>query len=182
VEVPWRVHSDRLKTLPSFQSFLGPVGSLDHWLEPVVGASTKVITNGVALEASHSTEAALVGLAILIAVIGIAVAVFALKPASLVPKDQSPAEHGFEKVLADKYYVDEAYDAAIVRPVYGLSKNVLWRGLDVGIIDNLFVNGSAGLARGLGWIGSRVQTGSTGVYAWAIVIGAIVVLSAFTFR
>jgi len=85
-------------------------------------------------------------------------------------------------VLANKYYVDEAYDDAIVRPVYGLSKNVFWRGLDAGIIDNLFVNGSAALARGLGWIGARIQTGSTGVYAWAIVVGAIVVLSAFSFR
>ncbi len=168
--------------LPSIMSFLGPVGGLDRWLAPVVGASTRAVTNGVALEASHSTEAALVGLAILIAIVGIAVAVFMLKPASLVPKDESPAEHGFEKVLANKYYVDEAYDDVVVRPVYGLSKNVLWRGLDVGIIDNLFVNGSAALARGLGWLGARAQTGSTGVYAWAIVIGAVVVLSAFTFR
>ncbi len=168
--------------LPSIMSFLGPVGGLDHWLEPVVGTATRTVTNGVALEASHSTEALLIGAAIVIAVLGIAVAVLALKPASLVPKAQSPAEHGFEKVLANKYYVDEAYDDAIVRPVYGLSKNVFWRGLDAGIIDNLFVNGSAALARGLGWIGARIQTGSTGVYAWAIVVGAIVVLSAFSFR
>jgi len=168
--------------LPAIMSFLGPVGGLDHWLEPVVGSATRTVTNGVALEASHGTEAVLVGIAIVIAVLGIAVAVFALKPASLVPKAQSPAEHGFEKVLANKYYVDEAYDDAIVRPVYGLSKNVFWRGLDAGIIDNLFVNGSAALARGLGWVGARIQTGSTGVYAWAIVVGAIVVLSAFSFR
>jgi NADH-quinone oxidoreductase subunit L len=168
--------------LPAIASFLGPVGNLDHWLDPVVGSATRAVTNGVALETSHSTEAALIGGAIVIAVLGIAVALLALKPASLVPKAQSPAEHGFEKVLANKYYVDELYDDAIVRPTYGLSKNVLWRGLDAGIIDNLFVNGSAAVARGLGWLGARLQTGSTGVYAWAIVIGAIVVLSAFSFR
>jgi NADH-quinone oxidoreductase subunit L len=168
--------------LPAIMSFLGPVGGLDRWLNPVVGGATRSMTNGVALEASHSTEATLIGIAIVIAVLGIAVAVFALKPASLVPKAQSPAEHGFEKVLANKYYVDEAYDDVVVRPTIGLSKNVFWRGLDAGIIDNLFVNGSAALARGLGWVGARIQTGSTGVYAWAIVVGAIVVLSAFSFR
>ncbi len=168
--------------LPALTSFLGPVGGLDHWLAPVVGRATIAITNGVSLETPHSTETALVGAAILIAVVGIAVALFLLKPATLVPKTQSPAEHGFEKVLANKYYVDEAYDATVVRPTYELSKNVLWRGLDAGIIDNLFVNGSAALARGLGWLGARMQTGSTGVYAWAIVIGAIAVLSAFSFR
>jgi NADH-quinone oxidoreductase subunit L len=168
--------------LPAITSFLGPVGGLDKWLDPVVGAASRVITNGVAAEASHGTEAALIGLAILIAVTGIAIAVFMLKPDRLVTKAQSPAEQGFQKVLADKYYVDEAYDAVVVEPIYQISKNVLWRGLDVGIIDNLFVNGSAALARGLGWLGARVQTGSTGVYAWAIVLGAIVVLSAFSFR
>ncbi len=168
--------------LPAIASFLGPVGGLDHWLEPVVGNATRAVTNGVALETSHGTEAALIGVAIVIAVLGIAVALIALKPASLVPKSQSPAEHGFEKVLADKYYVDEAYDTVIVGGTYGLSKNVLWRGLDAGIIDNLFVNGSAAVARGLGWLGAKMQTGSTGVYAWAIAIGAIVVLSAFSFR
>jgi NADH-quinone oxidoreductase subunit L len=168
--------------LPAIASFLGPVGKLDQWLEPVVGTATRAVTGGVALETSHSTEAALIGAAIVIAVLGIATAVFMLKPASLVPKSQSPAEHGFEKVLADKWYVDEAYNEVVVRGTYGLSKNVLWRGLDAGIIDNLFVNGSAALARGLGWVGARIQTGSTGVYAWAIVVGAIVVLSAFSFR
>jgi NADH-quinone oxidoreductase subunit L len=168
--------------LPSMASFLGPTGGLDHWLDPVVGGATRAITNGVTLETSHGTEAMLIGVAIVIAVVGIAVAVLSLKPVRLVPKTQAPAEHGFEKVLADKYYVDEVYDAAIVRPTYQLSKNVLWRGLDSGIIDNLFVNGSAAVARGLGWLGARVQTGSTGVYAWAIAIGAIAVLSAFSFR
>jgi NADH-quinone oxidoreductase subunit L len=168
--------------LPAIASFLGPVGGLDHWLEPVVGNATRAVTNGVALESSHGSEATLIGVAIVIAVLGIATAVLMLKPARLVPKAQSPAEHGIEKVLADKYYVDEAYDAVIVKGTYGLSKNVLWRGLDAGIIDNLFVNGSAAVARGLGWVGARIQTGSTGVYAWAIVIGAIVVLSAFSFR
>ena len=168
--------------LPAITSFLGPVGGLDHWLDPVVGRATRAITNGVALETAHSTEAVLVGVAIVIAVLGIAIAFMALKPRSLVPKAQSPAEHGFEKVLANKYYVDEIYDTTIVHPTYELSKNVLWRGLDAGIIDNLFVNGSAAVARGLGWLGARAQTGSVGVYAWAIVIGAIVVLSAFSFR
>lgn len=168
--------------LPAITSFLGPVGGLDRWLAPVVARTTLAITNGVPLETPHSTEAALVGAAVLIAIGGIAVAVFALRPASLVSKAESPPEHGFEKVLANKYYVDEAYHAAIVSPTVGLSRNVLWRGLDAGIIDNLFVNGSAALARGLGWVGARAQTGSTGVYAWAIVIGAIVVLSAFSLR
>ena len=168
--------------LPAIASFLGPSGGLDKWLNPVVGSATLAMANGTVVEASHGTELALIGTAVVIAIGGIVIALLALKPESLVTKDESPAEHGFEKVLAEKYYVDEIYEAGIVHPVFVTSKNVLWRGLDAGIIDNLFVNGSAAVARGLGWIGARMQTGSTGVYAWAIVIGAVIVLSAFTFR
>jgi len=70
----------------------------------------------------------------------------------------------------------------VVRPIVSGSRNILWTGIDRGIIDNLFVNGSAVLARGVGWIGSQLQSGETGAYAWAIAIGALAVLGAFTFR
>jgi len=168
--------------LPAIASFLGPRGGLDRFLDPVVGAASRVLTNGVALETSHGTELALIGTAVLIAIVGIAIALFALKPASLVTKAESPPEHGFEKVLAEKYYIDEIYEAGIVHPVFATAKNVLWRGVDVGIIDNLFVNGAAAVARGFGWVGARIQNGSTGVYAWGIALGAILVLSVFSFR
>lgn len=168
--------------LPSFASFLGPVGSLDKWLDPVVGHATLAVTNGSPAELPHSTETFLIGAAVAIAIVGILIAVVALKSDKLVPAAQAEPEHGFQKVLANKYYVDEIYDATIVQPVYKTSKTVLWRGLDAGIIDGLFVNGAAYLARGLGWVGSRLQTGSVGVYAWVIVVGALVVVGAFSFR
>jgi NADH-quinone oxidoreductase subunit L len=168
--------------LPAITSFLGPVGGLERWLEPVVGHATLNLTNGVATEPAHGTEVTLVLLAVAIAIGGIAVAYFFLKPARLLPKADSPPEHGIEKVLADKYYVDEAYDAVVVEPVYEMSKNVLWRGLDVGIIDTLLVRGAAWLARAFGWLGARLQTGEVGSYAWLIAIGAIAVIGAFSFR
>ena len=42
--------------------------------------------------------------------------------------------------LANKYYVDEAYDATVVEPLVHGSRSVLWRGVDVGLIDGI-VNG-----------------------------------------
>ena len=54
--------------------------------------------------------------------------------------------------------------------------------VDTGVIDGVFVNGSAYLMRGLGWMGSQLQTGRVGTYAWVIVLGAITLLSAFSFR
>ena len=162
---------------------LGPVGVLEHWLEPVVGESQVLLAGGAA-EATHAvnTEVALIGLAVIVAIAGMAFAAIRLKPEGLVPKAQAPEEEGFERVLANKYFVDEAYDRAIVNPTYQISCNVLWRGIDAGLIDGLLVNGSSALAKGFGWVGSRIQTGAVGTYAWVLVVGVIAVLGAVTLR
>jgi NADH-quinone oxidoreductase subunit L len=118
------------------------------------------------------------GLAVVIAVAGIFLAVQLLKPAELLTPDNSPAEKGFAKLLLEKYRVDELYDAAIIRPLLSLSRVVLWKGIDAGVIDTAGVNGSAALVRGLGWIGSRLQTGQVGTYVVVFVIGALAVLVA----
>jgi NADH-quinone oxidoreductase subunit L len=162
---------------------LGKVGILENWLEPVTGESQKILA-GPAGEAAHAanTEVALLGIAVLVAAAGIAFAWFRLKPERLVPKSQSPESEGFERVLENKYFVDEAYDAVVVNPTYQVSRNVLWRGVDAGVIDGLFVNGSAALARAFGWVGSRFQTGTVGTYAWVLVAGVLAVLGAVTLR
>jgi NADH-quinone oxidoreductase subunit L len=160
---------------------LGPVGVLEKWLEPVVGAATTAV-GGVVGEEVTNTEYGLIAAAVAIALVGIIVAVVRLKPAALAPKRDAIPTRGFEHVLEEKYYVDEIYDDTVVKPLVSGSRNILWTGIDRGIIDSLFVNGSAVLARGIGWVGSQLQSGETGAYAWAIAIGALVVLGAFTFR
>jgi NADH-quinone oxidoreductase subunit L len=182
--------------LPSFFP-AGPVGMLERWLEPVVGESALRMTGGAPAELAHGTELLLVGVAVLIALAGIAVAWVRLKPATLVPANEAPPEHGFEKVLANKYYVDELYDDAIVQPVVSTSRNLLWRGIDVGLIDGitrLFVQSKDDdsapgkvpmgglLPRSVGWVGSQLQSGKVGTYAWVLVVGVLFVLGAFTFR
>ncbi len=177
---------------------IGPVGALEHWLEPVVGEGALRVTNGTVLETSHSTEIALISAAVIIALAGIALAFARLRPASLVPAREAPAEHGFERVLLNKYYVDEIYDAAIVEPVVATSRGLLWRGIDVGLIDGLtrlFVQSKDDdnapgttvpmgglLPRMVGRLGSYMQSGRVGTYAWVLVVGVLFVLGAFTFR
>jgi NADH-quinone oxidoreductase subunit L len=160
----------------------GPTLALEHWLEPVVGASALGITKGVAPHLSHATEYALIGTAVAIAAIGIWIAWARLKPSALVRKADAKPEEGFERVLANKYFVDEAYDRAFVRPTYATSRNLLWRGIDVGLIDGLMVNGTGLFARGVGWVGSALQSGQTGTYAWVLVLGVLAVLGVVTLR
>jgi NADH-quinone oxidoreductase subunit L len=160
---------------------LGPRDLLGHWLEPVVGSATARVSAGE-VHASVSVEQLLVLAAVVVGIAGIVFAWARLKPSRLVRKRDAVAEEGFERVVAEKYFVDEAYDRGIVTPTYAISRNVLWRIVDNGVIDGLFVNGSAAVARGFGWMGSRLQTGNTGTYAWVLVIGVVAMLGAFTLR
>ncbi|MGZ3437122.1 MAG: NADH-quinone oxidoreductase subunit L, partial [Gemmatimonadaceae bacterium] len=160
---------------------LGPREVLTHWLDPVVGGATARIIGG-APAVSTSTEEALIATAVIIAVVGILLAILRLKPASLPRKRDAVPEHGFEGVVAHKYYVDEGIDRVIVEPTYKVSRSFLWRFVDNGLIDGLLVNGSAALARGFGWLGSRLQTGNVGIYAWVLVVGVLAMLGALTLR
>ena len=162
---------------------LGRVGLLDRWLEPVVGESTLRITHGAAPEAAPTLEYALIGVALAIAIAGILVAWIVLKPERLVPKREARPEEGFERVLANKYYVDEIYDDAVVEPTVAVSRSLLWQGVDNGLIDGVMVNFFGGtIPRFVGWIGSQLQSGQVGTYAWVLVVGVLLVLGAFTIR
>ncbi len=160
---------------------LGPRELLGHWLDPVVGPATARLSAGE-IHPSVTLEEMLVGVAILVAVAGIVFALARLRPARLVPKRDWVPEEGFERIVAEKYFVDEAIDRGVVTPTYAISRNVLWKVVDNGLIDGMLVNGSAAVARGFGWLGSRLQTGNTGIYAWVLVIGVVAMLGAFTLR
>ena len=160
---------------------IGPGELLSHWLDPVVGSATGRVTAGAAA-VPPATEEMLIGVAVAIAVAGIVFAIVRLKPAKVPAKRDAIPEYGFEGVVANKYYVDEGIDRTIVMPTYAISRNFLWRIVDNGLIDGLLVNGSAALARGFGWLGSRLQTGNVGIYAWVLVVGVLAMLGAFTLR
>ena len=71
----------------------------------------------------------------------------------------------------------------VVRPTLAMSRKVLHTGLDQGIIDRVFVVGLGGkVPQLIGKIGSGLQTGRVGSYAWVLLVGVVLVLGAFTLR
>jgi NADH-quinone oxidoreductase subunit L len=156
---------------------LGGGAWLHHWLEPVTRRADALVP---AAHVQPALEWALVIGAVLVAALGIGAARSRLKPAELVPARAAKPETGFARVLWKKWYVDEIYDALIVRPVMWLSREVLWKVVDVRIVDGLGVNGPARLSRAAGWLGSRLQTGQVGLYVAVFVLGVLVVLTAAT--
>ena len=79
------------------------------------------------------------------------------------------------RILLNKYYVDEAYDAVVVRPTQTASDKFLWKGVDVIIIDGA-VNGTAKVIAIAAQTVRRVQTGVAQSYAMVIVAGIVAVI------
>ncbi|MBI2614401.1 MAG: NADH-quinone oxidoreductase subunit L [Gemmatimonadetes bacterium] len=148
---------------------------LARWLEPLTFMGGRYLVEG---QLGAATEWTLLALAAGIAAIGMIGAWQLLKPAVLKPAREAPAETGIQRVLLPKYYVDEIYDTLLVRPLAWLSDRVLWKTVDAFIIDGVAVNGVARVARFVGWVGSRLQTGQVGTYVVLFVLGTIVLLRA----
>jgi NADH-quinone oxidoreductase subunit L len=118
---------------------------------------------------SHSTEIilTLVSMVIAGAGIGIGLAWFKRNPLWQPPR-----------LLENKYYVDEAYDAAVVQPIKVGSTNVLWRIIDQEYIDGV-VNGAGTFARIIGGLLRFLQSGLARAYVAIVVLGALVLIYYF---
>ncbi len=85
-----------------------------------------------------------------------------------------PAAYRF---LLNKWYFDELYDLAVVRPYRALAR-LLWQVGDVTLIDGV-PNGLAALTEEGAAGAVRLQTGSIAVYAFAMLIGLVLLVSIF---
>jgi NADH-quinone oxidoreductase subunit L len=152
---------------------------LHHWLEPVIAPADHVFEANVG-ELAHATpvgggEAFWAAISFLFATAVIAITAYILMKRKYAPANQAAPMRGFANVLYNKWYVDELYDATIIRPIVAVS-NGLWRFIDNGLIDGT-VNGIGYASRAFGWVGSRLQTGQLNTYAFATVLGALLLLA-----
>jgi NADH-quinone oxidoreductase subunit L len=150
-------------------------GSAEHAAAAAGGAAAEPGDGHVALEGQ------LMLVSTLVAFIGIGLAwLFFLKRRDLADAAASRFP-GLHRLLLNKYYVDEVYDAAIVQPVRIVSEQVLWKGVDAAIIDGA-VNGAGVTVTGLSGRLRLLQTGSIRAYAASLMIGAVVILAYFLWR
>jgi len=83
---------------------------------------------------------------------------------------------GLHKLLDGKYFVDEAYEGLLGKPLVWLSDRVFLHAGDRVLIDGS-LHGLTDLARrGAGLLG-RVQTGSLHLYAWLVLAGIVGILA-----
>jgi NADH-quinone oxidoreductase subunit L len=110
------------------------------------------------------------------AVIGILVAYYLYLAFPEIPSRIYASARGLARVLENKYGFDALYDRIASRVIVGGSEEVLWRGVDVRLIDGA-VNGAASVAAAVARSVRTVQVGLVRAYALVILGGAVAVLS-----
>ncbi|MDI1257514.1 MAG: NADH-quinone oxidoreductase subunit L [Flavobacterium sp.] len=115
----------------------------------------------------------LMGIALVGAFIGIAIAYMKYIKQNQVPEADENIT-GVSKILYNKYYVDEIYDYAFVKPVNFFSK--FFRDyIETGLSSAVF--GLGKVTNELGYYGRKVQNGSIGLYLFAFVLGVCAIIS-----
>jgi NADH-quinone oxidoreductase subunit L len=169
--------SPSLITLPliilAILSFFGGIISLPghSWLNEYLSP----LFSKVAQE-EHSfgtTEYVLMAIATIGAIIGIAIAYKKYLKDNTIPSEDAEIT-GVSKVLYNKYYVDEAYDAIFVKPINVLSS----------FFRDYVETSLSALVFGLGKVtneialqGKKVHNGSVGLYLFAFVLGVIAIIT-----
>jgi len=138
---------------------------LHDWLHPVLDDGMAHFT----YSHDHTLEYILMAVSVAVGVTGWQVARRVYKrPAEELPV--APVEAAWHKALTEKWYVDELYDAVVIRPLRRLAK-FLYETVDAKGIDGLGVHG---VATTMSWIGDRLrsfQNGDVQAYVTAVVVG-----------
>ncbi len=158
--------------------FLGfPAASaINSFLAPVIGSGVHhgMVDGGEVHHVSNKLMFSMMGISTGIALVGIILAyVMYIKnpdlPAKIVEKFKL-----VYKIIFNKYYVDEIYDATIVKPTVK-SSFFLWRVIDVRVIDG-FVNGVGRLVELKSEILRLFQTGYVRNYALSMLLGGVIII------
>jgi NADH-quinone oxidoreductase subunit L len=85
--------------------------------------------------------------------------------------------NGIYTLVYNKYFVDEIYAAAVVNPVVNGSREVLWKDVDVKLIDGA-ANGVGARCCNIGSVLRLVQSGNIRSYATWVLFGSVVLIVA----
>ena len=171
---------------------LGGSNALGAWLAPSFaarGATTLAEAQvgqagepGEAVGAGgEGLELSLMVVSSIVALTGIGLAAFVWLKRREIADKAAATFPGLYRLLLNKYYVDEIYDATIVQPIRIVSQEGLWRGVDVHIIDGA-VNGTASIVDGSSSLLRRLQSGSVRTYAGSLFIGVVLILGYYLWR
>jgi NADH-quinone oxidoreductase subunit L len=141
--------------------------------KPAVSAARAATHGEVVPSQEEITQERLFTLiSVLIALTGISIGWFMFKNQ---PLRQTP------RLLENKYYVDEIYDATMIQPILVISREGLWKIFDLGVIDGI-VHGLGRTVVNFGKTARYMQIGFVRVYAAIILAGVIIIVGYFAYN
>jgi NADH-quinone oxidoreductase subunit L len=162
---------------------LGGHNRIEGFLEPAfevhapatAGAVAEAVPAHAPAEDLIRVERMLMMLSTAIALAGIGLAFYFWLVRPDIPAKLAQSAGGLYRLLLNKYYIDEIYDAVIVQPTKRLSEGVLWKSLDAALIDAT-VNGVGAAVRSASATLRQLQTGSVRTYAASLFLGVVMIL------
>ncbi len=155
---------------------LGGNHELNQFLAPVFAGAR---ANEHAHHLSHETEYMLMGIVIGLTLVMILIAYFRYVRGKRVPASEEASLNPVHRLVYNKYYIDELYEAVVTRPLNGLSKAT------DAVVERLFIDGIVNGSGKLVTWGSKtlrlVQTGNIGFYVFAMVISIVLILAIKSF-
>ncbi len=123
----------------------------------------------------HGHDVTLVAIALGAGLLGILMAFVFYVAKPELPGQIAASAGGLHRLVFNKFYVDEIYDALFVKPLLQSSRAFFWPIMDTKLIDGA-VNGVAAQARNVGRVLRSWQSGSIRTYASWVVVGSVVIL------
>ena len=159
---------------------LGGSNRIEHFLAPVFEPAQHAHHIMVNHAIPHSVEYGMMGISIGIALVGIALAYIMYIKNPALPGKFVNSFKSAHRVVFNKWYVDEIYDALFVNATKRFA-TFCWKGFDVVVVDGI-VNGVGKLvnycSNGLRY----TQTGFVHNYALTMVVGVVVMVAIYVFR
>ena len=139
-------------------------------------AIPRFLSPGLDIPAEGQITGLIIGGLVSIAGIGAALGIYLRRPQLLERFCSTPPGKQLYRLSKRRFYVDEIYQALIVRPLDFLAEAAFYL-IDRLLIDFLLVHGSGFVAGALGHLLRRLQDGRTPTYAAWFLFGAIVVIT-----
>ena len=158
--------------------WIGIGGRFEHFLAPVfqTGASAELAHETAGEAAGQGTETLLMLISVAAAILGLLLAWALYLRRPQLPARIAASLGAFYQAVAHKYYVDELYAVLFIKPLVDGSTEILWHGVDQGVIDAT-VNNSATAARHVSDNVRHMQSGNLRSYAGWVAAGAAVVIA-----
>ena len=189
-EVMSHVHESPLvMTLPLFVLAVGAVFSgwlgyelfVGHDMAVFWGDSIFILPEHHAMEHAHHVPTWVKLLPVLLATSGVLLAVLCYAIWTDIPSVAARLFAPIHRFFFNKWYFDELYDAIFVRPAVRIG-SFLWLRGDRDTIDGFGPDGMSAMVMRVSAMAARLQSGFVFHYAFAMLIGVVVLVTWYYFR